>query len=247
MIVILGGAHIVRENKIKLESWSKTADLKVCVCDSLPEKIGISSIPSEWKYIQVIDRQWATVNMSELARKITGILYLSGPYKVELKDDQCDPDIFEKKISNQVSQLFNFITQHLSKLGEGASIVFVSSTLSGKVAPADAPAEYHIAKAGLDALARYLAVTLAPKVRVNTLNPGLITRSDQSSLINESRLKKAVADAVPLRRPATWEELIDVAEFLLSDKSRYLTGHHLICDGGQSILETFSVAKSNKR
>lgn len=247
MIVILGGSHIVRANKTKLESWSKKAGFQVCVCDFLSENTGSSNIPSEWKYIQVFDRQWATVNMAEFQQKITGILYLSGPFKAELNDISCNPEVFEKKIANQVSQLFNFITQHLSQFCEGASIVLVSSMLSRKIAPADAPAEYHIAKAGLDALARYLAVTLAPKIRVNTLNPGLITRSDQTSLIKDPRLKKAVADAVPLGRPATWDELIDVAEFLLSDKSRYLTGHHLMCDGGQNIVETFSVAKSNKR
>lgn len=92
-----------------------------------------------------------------------------------------------------------------------------------------APAAYFASKGGLDQLARWLAVTLAPNVRVNSICPGGIWRSQPDSFVSRYQAK------TPLRRMATEGDLCGAIAFLCTDLSSYVTGHRLVVDGGYSL------------
>ena len=89
------------------------------------------------------------------------------------------------------------------------------------------PPAYAASKAGVVALTRYFARLWGPDgVRVNALSPGGV-RADQ----DDEFLRKYTA-RVPLGRMAEPDDLTGPLLFLATDASRYLTGHHLVVDGG---------------
>jgi NAD(P)-dependent dehydrogenase (short-subunit alcohol dehydrogenase family) len=90
------------------------------------------------------------------------------------------------------------------------------------------PAAYAASKGGLIQFSRWLATTVAPDVRVNSISPGGIRRRQPESFVQQYESR------VPLRRMATEEDLKGAIAFLASDMSAYVTGQNLMVDGGWS-------------
>ncbi|MDI6768379.1 MAG: SDR family oxidoreductase [Anaerolineales bacterium] len=89
---------------------------------------------------------------------------------------------------------------------------------------------YTVSKAALEALTRLQARSLAPKIRVNAIAPGLVLPSD---LVSEEEWQRLV-ERLPLKRPASLNEIASALEFLL--KNEYITGQTIVVDGGYSLL-----------
>jgi NAD(P)-dependent dehydrogenase (short-subunit alcohol dehydrogenase family) len=91
------------------------------------------------------------------------------------------------------------------------------------------PAAYGASKGGLIQLTRWLATTVAPEVRVNSISPGGIFRNQPESFV------KRYIEKTPLTRMATDDDFRGVIAYLTSDMSKYVTGQNLIVDGGWGI------------
>ncbi len=88
------------------------------------------------------------------------------------------------------------------------------------------PAGYGASKGGVLQLTRYLATTLAPRVRVNAISPGGVWRQ-QPDAFHQRYISRT-----PLGRMAAEEDLKGAVAYLASDLSSYVTGHNLAVDGG---------------
>jgi NAD(P)-dependent dehydrogenase (short-subunit alcohol dehydrogenase family) len=88
------------------------------------------------------------------------------------------------------------------------------------------PAAYAASKGGLIQMTRWLATTMAPKVRVNAVAPGGVFRATP-----EPFLSRYVA-RTPLARMATEDDMKGAVAYLASDLSAYVTGQCLTVDGG---------------
>lgn len=91
------------------------------------------------------------------------------------------------------------------------------------------PAAYAASKGGLLQLTRWLATTLAPKVRVNSISPGGIARNQPSSFVTRYEAR------TPLGRMASEDDFRGAIAYLISDMSAYVTGQNLRVDGGWSV------------
>jgi glucose 1-dehydrogenase len=130
---------------------------------------------------------------------------------------------------------------HLKASG-GGSIVNLSSALARSVA--QEPCGYHVAKAGVEQLTRYLAYALGrDNIRVNAVAPGLVDR-DTSPKLSDDPVNSAIIDAaVPLGRAATSADIARVVSFLCSPPAAYITGQVIAVDGGLSVSEPFGVGR----
>lgn len=89
---------------------------------------------------------------------------------------------------------------------------------------------YTVSKAALESLTRVLARALAPSIRVNAIAPGLVLQPENMPVEEWNRL----VERLPLKRPATTEEIAAALEFLLQNE--YVTGQTIVVDGGYSLL-----------
>lgn len=91
---------------------------------------------------------------------------------------------------------------------------------------------YSVAKAGLAALTRALAVELAPAIRVNGVAPGAILWPEQGQDADE---QAAILARIPLGRSGAPEDIAGVVRFLI-EAAPYVTGQILAVDGGRSVF-----------
>ena len=132
-------------------------------------------------------------------------------------------------------KLIDFSLPHFQQ--EGGSIVLVSS-VNASLITKSLPAGYHLAKAGLAQLVRYLAATLGSRgIRVNGISPGTLLKDESKAFFLENQaLMELYRKMVPLGRLGTAEDLANTVSFLCSRAASYLTGQDLVLDGGLSLL-----------
>lgn len=120
------------------------------------------------------------------------------------------------------------------KLNDGAlnNIVFISSNISNFGAKAFSL--YSASKAGIDGLMRSLAVELAPSVRVNSVLPGAIHTPMTSTIFQDQEKAKSMLSTYPLGEGHP-EDISSMVEFLLSEKSKWITGQQFTVDGGRTV------------
>jgi NAD(P)-dependent dehydrogenase (short-subunit alcohol dehydrogenase family) len=118
----------------------------------------------------------------------------------------------------------------MQKQPDGGAIVNIGS-ISG-MRPSPGAAAYGAAKAGLINLTQTLAMEWAPKVRVNSVTPGLVRTEDAEAHYGDEKAQQAVAATVPVGRMADPTEIADACLFLASDLSAFTTGANLVLHGG---------------
>ena len=119
---------------------------------------------------------------------------------------------------------------HLRKSG-GGSIINVGSVsaLAGFARAQDA---YTAAKGALISLTKSLAIQFAKDgIRCNIIHPGIVETPMQAPYLTEA-LRREFQTGIPLGRIAHPREIANVALFLASDESSFMTGAELVVDGG---------------
>jgi 3-oxoacyl-[acyl-carrier protein] reductase len=136
-------------------------------------------------------------------------------------------------INVNLKSAFNFIhactpimmRQKTGSIINMASVVGVSGNAG--------QSNYSASKAGLIGLAKSIAKELGSRgVRANAIAPGFIITDMTAQLSDE--VKAEWAKAIPLRRGGTPEDVANVATFLASDLSSYVTGQVIHCCGGMN-------------
>jgi 3-oxoacyl-[acyl-carrier protein] reductase len=117
-------------------------------------------------------------------------------------------------------------------LSEGASIINVGSVAS-RITPPNS-AVYSGTKGAVDAITGVLSRELGPKkIRVNTINPGVVeTEGTHSGGVIGSDFEKAAIAQTPLGRIGQPGDIASIAVFLASEDSAWLTGEQLLATGG---------------
>ena len=114
---------------------------------------------------------------------------------------------------------------------ESAAMVLISSQI-GLVGHQRAAA-YAASKAGINGLAKSLALELADRnVRVNAIAPGPIATDMTAATRADPKRFETLRSAIPLGRFGTAEEIANLAVFLLSEQAGFITGQVVVADGG---------------
>lgn len=126
-----------------------------------------------------------------------------------------------------------FTTQAAVKhLGEGGSIINISSVVTSLAPPASSV--YTGTKGAVDAITAVHANELGPrKIRVNAILPGIIeTEGTHAAGFVGSEFEQGIVAQTPLGRTGQPDDIAAIATFLASDDSRWMTGERVVASGG---------------
>jgi 3-oxoacyl-[acyl-carrier protein] reductase len=163
---------------------------------------------------------------------IDGILFAAGQFTSATVADGSLEDL-DDLWNVHVRSPFAVTQAAVPHLSDGASIVFVSSTVA-RVGFAPFAA-YSAVKGAVDSLSRSLAIELAPKVRVNTLMPGFTQTSMMTvQYADAPDLEPGIIQRTPLGFIGGPEYAANIVALLMSRDTAYTTASTFVVDGGWS-------------
>lgn len=176
-----------------------------------------------------------TLDTSTLPDVIDGLVYCPGSINLRpfrgLKPDAFESDLQINFIS--VVKVIQTILPNLTR-SEQSSIVLFSSVAASMGMP------FHTsvaaAKGAIEGFAKALAAEYAPKIRVNVIAPSLTDTPLAEKFLSNDEKKEKSAQRHPLKRVGTSDDMAQIASFLLSDKSSWISGQIIHVDGGMSTL-----------
>jgi 3-oxoacyl-[acyl-carrier protein] reductase len=173
----------------------------------------------------IIDAAVKTYGRLDILVNNSGV-YKFGPIEAVTEED------FHWHFNVNVLGLLLATKAAVKHLGEGASIINISSAVTRITPPGSAV--YTATKGAVDAITGVLARELGPrKIRVNAISPGIVeTEGTVSAGFIGSDFEKAAIAQVPLGRSGQPDDIASIAVFLASADSGWLTGERLIASGG---------------
>ena len=141
--------------------------------------------------------------------------------------DSCSYEEFERALRIGITAPFYLTKLLLPLFRDGAAVVNISSSRDRQSQPMTE--SYTAAKGGISALTHAMAVSLGPRIRVNSVSPGWID--------TEYRTYDG-PDAVqqPAGRVGNPDDIAEAVLFLCSEKAGFITGENLCADGGMTKL-----------
>src|ERR1700692_1418691 len=147
---------------------------------------------------------------------------------------------FDSLFATNVRGPFFLVQQLLPVLGEGSSVVVISSLgarsvvgIAGQATPSILA--YASTKGALETLVKNWAAILGPRgIRVNAVAPGVID-TDMSNFTKTEAGREVALEMQALKRIGKPEDIADVVAFLASDAARWITGASIPVDGGSKL------------
>lgn len=212
--VVTGGAHGI--GKCICEEFEK-AGAKVCIIDLLDNPYFVGDLAEKAaleRFAEKVIADYGHVDylINNAAPKMCGIE--NGSY-----------EDFEYALKVGVTAPFYLSKLFMPYFAQGASIINISSSRDRMSQPQTE--SYTAAKGGISALTHALAVSLADRVRVNSISPGWI---DTDYTVYQG------ADALqqPAGRVGNPLDIANMVLFLCSDKAGFITGENICIDGGMT-------------
>ncbi|HMO18917.1 MAG TPA: SDR family oxidoreductase [Oligoflexia bacterium] len=162
---------------------------------------------------------------------ISGIAYFPGSINLKPVSRITSSDIINDFNINSLGA-FLFTQKYLGNLKrvENSSILYFSTVACSIGLPFHS--SITMAKSALEGLTISLASELAPKIRVNCIAPSLVHSPLSEKLLNSEDKIISSQSRNPLNKIGTPNEIGEIAAFLLSQKSSWITGQILSVDGG---------------
>src|SRR5919204_3741393 len=181
----------------------------------------------------VADGQAVAAAFAEIDSLLGGVDVLVANAGVSVRRPflEASVDEWRRVLAVNLEGVFLCAQHSARRMGEGGVILITASTNALVGHPLYAG--YNASKAGVVALARTLALELAPKVRVNCVCPGYVLTPMQEAEYTPEMLR-AIDARIPLGRHARPEEVAALFAFLASDEAAYITGAAIPIDGGET-------------
>jgi len=216
VVVITGGAHGIG---LCIAQEFEKQGAHVCVIDKAEGGHYVGDIADK----QVLEAFAADV----LARYGHVDVLVNNALPITRGIDRCTYEEFSYALAVGVTAPFYLAKLFREHFAPGASILNISSSRDRMSQPQTE--SYTAAKGGIAALTHALAVSLAGRVRVNSISPGWI---DTDYTVYEG----ADATQQPAGRVGHPLDIAHMALFLASDKAGFITGENICIDGGMTKL-----------
>ncbi|MBQ9090987.1 MAG: SDR family oxidoreductase [Anaerotignum sp.] len=214
VVVVTGGVKGI--GKCIGEEFEK-AGAKVCIIDILENPYFVGDIAKEENLRKFADKVIAEHG------KVDILVNNALPFMKGI--DSCTYEEFNHALRVGVTAPFYLTKLFLPYFAEGACIVNMSSSRDRMSQPFTE--SYTAAKGGIASLTHALAVSLAGKVRVNSISPGWIDTDYEE-------YDGADAAQHPVGRVGNPMDIANMVLFLCSDKAGFITGENICIDGGMT-------------
>lgn len=232
-VVVVGGSHGIGFEIVRRElNYGAKVTVISRTLGRLPE---LNFVDSSLLTHIVIDVCSEPLAEEQLPEQIDGFVYCPGSINLgslrAAKPETLRSD-FELNVVSAMT-CFQAALKPMNR-SENASAVFFS-TVAAKLG---IPMHTSIAasKAAIEALVRTWAAELAPKIRVNCIAPALIDTRLAQRLLQTDVKRASMAAQYPLGRIGVPDDCAALAEFLISNSSRWITGQIYGVDGGLSSI-----------
>jgi NAD(P)-dependent dehydrogenase (short-subunit alcohol dehydrogenase family) len=178
-----------------------------------------------------------TINLDYLPQSLDGLAYCPGSIKLR-PFQRIKPEDFASDFELQFVGAAKVIQAALPKLkasGKGTIVMF--STVAVQ-AGFPFHAQVAASKGAIEGLTKSLAAELAPHIRVNCIAPSLTDTPMAAHLLSSDEKREANAQRHPLKRIGTAVDIANMAEYLLTEKSGWMTGQIIHVDGGMSVVKS---------
>lgn len=226
-ILLIGGSH-----GIGLELATNLSQLhhNVIVASRTNENLENLNV----KHI-VFDASKDVLDLSSLPETIDGFVYCPGsinlkPFK-NLKIEHFQDDM-EINFLHMV-KVFQSVLPKLLQSSQ-ASVVLFSSVAASTGMPFHS--SIAAAKAAVEGFGKAIAAEFAPKIRVNTIAPSITNTPLSEKFLNSEAKMERSAERHPLKKVGEPKDIAQMAQFLLSENSSWITGQVFHVDGGMSTL-----------
>ena len=225
-ILLIGGSYGIGLAIAKELAGANTVYIASRTAEGL-ENLNVTHIP--------FNASTDSLDTSLLPSVIDGLVYCPGsinlrPFK-GLKIETFESDM-QINFFSMVKVIQSIIPQ-LSASNQ-SSIVLFSSVAASMGMPFHTSVS--AAKGAIEGFAKALAAEYAPKIRVNVVAPSLTDTPLASKFLNSDEKKEKSASRNPMKKVGTSEDIAQMAGFLLSDKSNWISGQVFHVDGGMSTL-----------
>lgn len=217
---------------------SKTAiATKQLLQDQKQHVIGISTKTENNNYDQFHQvESYEFGKFPAILEPLNGLVYFPGTINLKPFHRLTETDFLNDYKINALGAVA-FTQNYLSNLKNASnpSIVFISSVAANTGMPFHS--SIAMAKAAIEGLTKALAAELAPTIRVNCIAPSLTNTSLGEKFLNTPDKLEASQKRNPLKKIGEPNDLANAIEFLLSEKSSWITGQILAVDGGMNTLK----------
>jgi NAD(P)-dependent dehydrogenase (short-subunit alcohol dehydrogenase family) len=199
-------------------------------CENPTQQVAFVADLQQYEDLEIVLGKFITEKNIE----VTGFVHCAG-YMNMLPAKMTSVAAIQKTFSTNlfsVAVIVKVLLQRKVNAGALKNVVFISSNISNFGAKAFSL--YSASKAGIDGLMRSLAVELAPAIRVNSVLPGAIHTPMTTAIFQDEEKVKSMLSTYPLGEGFP-EDISNMVEFLLSDKSKWITGQQFTVDGGRTI------------
>ena len=206
--------HLVGRNEEDLKKLSEKLNYTYSVCD-------------------VLKIDFTNNLMKDLSStEILGVAYCVGSINIKAFKNTKANDFVSSYVLNLVSatEIIRAFQNSLTK-NKGSIVLF--STVAAKKGFTN-HSIISSAKAAIEGLTVALAAELAPSIRINCIAPSLTKSKMSSSVIRNSAIESSIARMHPLKRIGEGLDSANLASFLLTNKSSWITGQIIGVDGGRS-------------
>lgn len=226
-ILIIGGSYGIGL-AIAKELYSNENVIIACrSSNSIFTELGIKHI--------VFDALNDNFPVNELPEKIDGLVYCPG--SITLKPFRgIKPEAFENDFQINFLGAVKVIQAVLPHLlaSPQASIVLFSSVAAQLGMPFHT--SISASKGAIEGFSKAFAAEYAPKIRINVIAPSITETPLAEKLLNNEVKKEKSAERHPLKRFGQPQDISNMASYLLSDKSSWITGQIFKIDGGMSSI-----------
>jgi NAD(P)-dependent dehydrogenase (short-subunit alcohol dehydrogenase family) len=184
-------------------------------------------------HLNVLDE---SIDFSFIPTTLHGLIYCPGTINLR-PFARIQPSDFLQDFNLQVGGAVKVIQAALPALkNSGSASILLFSTVAVQLG-LNFHTQVAASKGAVEGLTKALSAELAPNIRVNCIAPSLTDTPLAASLLNSEQKMEANALRHPLKRVGTVNDISEMACFLLSDKSSWITGQILHVDGGMSSIK----------